>query len=141
MFILLCSEVFPSKGIVVWKKDRPVVYQINEFIAEMGDNFEGIMDAYFETFKERMQSRFRIPKKLVDDYEQDIYFLVDYDKVHIQVVRPRVAWVRPLFYEVNIDDTKDIIEALVNELVDPKAPYFGIYEEAKTKISLEIKIP
>ena len=46
-----------------------VVYQINEFIAEMGDNFEGIMDAYFDNFKERIKSRFRIPKQLVDDYE------------------------------------------------------------------------
>ena len=48
--------------------------------------------------------------------------------------------VRPLGYEVNIDDTKDIIEALVNELVDLKAPYFRTYEEEKTIISLEIKI-
>ena len=61
--------------------------------------------------------------------------------MHIQEVRPRVAWVKPLGYEVNIDDTRDIIEALVNEPVDPKAPYFGTYEEAKARISLEIKLP
>ena len=58
----------------------------------MGDNFESIMDAYFETFKEKMQRRYRIPKKLVEDYKQDIFFLVDYDKVYIRAVRPRVAW-------------------------------------------------
>ena len=51
-------------------------------------------------------------------------FLVDYDKVYIQSTRPRVAWVKALGYEVNIDDTKDIIEALVNDPVYPKAPYF-----------------
>ena len=49
--------------------------------------------------------------------------MVDCDKVYIQAVRPRVAWVKPLPYEVNIDETKDIIEALVNEPVDPKAPF------------------
>ena len=49
--------------------------------------------------------------------------------------------VKPLRYEVNIDDTKDIIKALKNEPMDPKAPYFCTYEEAKARISLEIKIP
>ena len=67
--------------------------------------------------------------------------MVDSDKVYIQVVRPRIAWVKPLGYEVNIDETKDIIEALINEPIDPKAPYFGTYEEAKTRIELSIKLP
>ena len=67
--------------------------------------------------------------------------MVDSDRVYIQVVRPRVVWVKPLPYEVSIDETKDIIEALVNEPIDPKAPYFGTYDEAKTWIELEIKLP
>ena len=49
--------------------------------------------------------------------------------------------VKPLDYEVNIDEAKDIIKALVNELVDPKASYFGTYDEEKARIELEIKIP
>ena len=44
-------------------------------------------------------------------------------------------------YEVNIDETKNIIEALLNEPVDPKTTYFGTYEEAKARIKLEIKLP
>ena len=52
-----------------------------------------------------------------------------------------MAWVKLIGYEVDIDDTRDIVKALVNELVDPKAPYFGTYEEAKAMISLEIKLP
>ena len=51
--------------------------------------------------------------------------------MYIQIVKPRLVWVKPLSYEVNIDDTKDIIEALLNELVDPKAIYFGTFDEAK----------
>ena len=70
-----------------------------------------------------------------------IFYMVDSDKVHIQEVRPRIAWVKPLGYEVNIDETKDIIEALINEPVDPKAAYFGTYDEAKARIKLEIKLP
>ncbi len=135
------QKFFPSKGTVVWKKDIPVLYQTNEFVAEMGENFDSIMDNYFEDFKERMNNRFRIPPKLVEDYKDDVCFMVDCDKVYIQAVRPRVAWIKPLPYEVNIDEARDIIEALVNELVDPRQQIFGTYEEAKARIELEIKIP
>jgi hypothetical protein len=42
---------------------------------------------------------------------------------------------------LNIDDARDIIEALINEPVDPKLPAFGTYDEAKVRIELEIKLP
>ena len=42
---------------------------------------------------------------------------------------------------MNINETKDIIEALINQLVDPKISYFGTYDEAKAKIELKIKLP
>src|SRR4029434_8856579 len=135
------QKFFPSKGAVVWRKDTPVLYQINEFIAEMGENFEKVLDNYFEDFKVRMNNRFRIPAKLVEDYKEDICFMVDCDKVYIQAVKPRVAWVKPLPYELNIDDARDIIEALINEPVDPRLPAFGTYDEAKVRIELEIKLP
>ena len=107
----------------------------------MGENFERVMDNYFEVFKEKMNNRFKIPPKLVEDYKDDVCFMVDYDRVYRQAVRPRVAWVKPLPYEVNIDETRDIIEALVNEPVDPNLPIFGTYEEEKSIIKLSIKIP
>ena len=94
------------------------------------------MDNYFE-----VNNIFKIPKKLVEGYKNDVCFMVDSDRVYIQVVRPRVIWVKPLPYEINIDETKDIIEALVNEPIDTKAPYFGTYDEAKARIELEIKLP
>ena len=70
----------------------------------MGEIFESIMDNYFEVFKEKMNNRFWITPKLVEDYKDDVCFMVDCDKVYIQVVKPRVAWVKPLPYEVNIDE-------------------------------------
>ena len=88
-----------------------------------------------------MKNRSKIPKKLVEDCKDDICFMVDSDKVYTQVVRPRIVWLRPLSYEVNIDETKNIIEALINEPVDPKATYFGIYNEAKARIEMEMKLP
>ena len=72
----------------------------------MGENFDSIMENYFEFFKEQMDNRFWIPPKLVEDYKDDVCFMVDHDRVYIQTVTPRVAWVKPLPYEVNINIKK-----------------------------------
>jgi len=77
------QKLFPSKGAVVWRKDTPIFYQINEFIAKMGMNFDKVMDNYFEYFKERINNRFRIPPKLVEEYKDDVCFMVDYDRAYI----------------------------------------------------------
>ena len=98
------------------------------------------MDSYFDTFKEKMNNRFKILEKLVSDYHDDVCFMVDCDNVYIQVFRSRILWVEPLGYEINIDETKDIIEALINDPENPKVAYFGTYEEAKARIELEIKL-
>ena len=50
----------------------------------MGENFVNIMDNYFNSFKEKMNKRFKIPKKLVEDYKDDVFFMVDCDKVYIK---------------------------------------------------------
>ena len=67
------KKLFPSKGLVVWRKDVPVLYQINEYISKMGENYSSIVDNYFDAFKSKMKNRFRIPKKLVEDYKDDIF--------------------------------------------------------------------
>ncbi|GLJ52043.1 hypothetical protein SUGI_1106800 [Cryptomeria japonica] len=54
---------------------------------------------------------------------------------------PRVAWVKPLLYEINIDEARDIIEALINEPAIPNTPVFGTYDKAKARIELENKLP
>ena len=46
----------------------PVLYQINEYIAEMGEYYNNIMDNYFDAFKEKMKNRFTILRNLVEDY-------------------------------------------------------------------------
>ncbi|GLJ16550.1 hypothetical protein SUGI_0283180 [Cryptomeria japonica] len=60
---------------------------------------------------------------------------------NFQAAIPRVAWVKPLPYEINIDEARDIIEALINEPAIPNTPAFGTYDEAKARIELEIKLP
>ncbi|GLJ37933.1 hypothetical protein SUGI_0771840 [Cryptomeria japonica] len=62
-------------------------------------------------------------------------------RIPSKVAIPRVAWVKPLPYEINIDEARDIIEALINEPTIPNTPAFGTYDEAKAKIELENKLP
>lgn len=100
----------------------------------MGINFDKVIDNYFEDFKERMNNKFLIPPKLVEDYKDDVCFIVDCDKLYIQAVIPQVAWVKPFPYEINIDEARNNIEALVNELAIPNIPAFSTYEEGKAKI-------
>ena len=52
------QKFFPSKGTIVWRKDVPVLYQINEYIYEMGENYTSIMDNYFDAFEEKMNKKF-----------------------------------------------------------------------------------
>ena len=35
-----------------------MIYLINEFIQELGENFDGIMEAYFEDFKEKRKRKY-----------------------------------------------------------------------------------
>ena len=78
---------------------------------------------------------------MLEEFEKDIWFLVYCDKVHIQAVKPRIAWVKPPPYEIELNETRDIIKTLLDELEDKKVAYFGTYEEAKERIEIEIMIP
>ena len=63
-----------------WYGEKTLQFCIRyEFIAEMGENFDSIMDNYFDFFKEKMNNRFWIPPKLVEDYKDDASFMVDSD--------------------------------------------------------------
>ena len=69
--ILICSffhvqNDFPSFGKVSWKTNRSVVVQVNEYIEQMGANFETIMTSYFQDIKKSMKQRLRIPISLVE---------------------------------------------------------------------------
>ena len=57
---------FPSIGKVNWYPNKTIVTQINEFIEQMGDNFDAQMTSYFEDFKNFMKQRMRIPISLVE---------------------------------------------------------------------------
>ena len=98
------------------------------------------MTSYFEDFKKSMKQRMRIPISLVEQYYNDICFLVDIDYTQIQIVVPRVRWLRPLGYEINVDEASVAITALLAEKVDKSAKIFTNYDVVKSKVEMELNI-
>ena len=56
-----------------------------------------------------MKERMRILVSLVEKHVNDICFLVDIDFTYI----PRIKWLRPLGYEINVDEASTTITALL----------------------------
>ena len=79
-------------------------------IEKLGDNLNFFMTFYFGDFKKAMKERSRIPMSLVEKHAKDVFFLVDLDITYVQVVLPRVRWLRPLPYEVDVDETSTAIK-------------------------------
>ena len=98
------------------------------------------MTSYFEDFKKTMKGRMRIPILLVEKHVQDICFLVDIDFTYIQVVVPRIRWLRPLPYEIDVDEALAAITTLLAKDFDKEVKYFGTYDIVKSRVSTDLKI-
>ena len=98
--------------------------QIGEFIEQLGNNFESVLTSYFEDIKKSMKERLRILVSLVDKHFNDVFFLVDTDFTYVQAVVPRVRWLRPLGYEINVDEVSTVITTLLAKDIDAKATAF-----------------
>ena len=51
---------------------------------------------------------------------------------------PRVRWLRPLGYEINIDEASATIIALLAEEIDKSAKPFGTYDVVKSKVEMKL---
>ena len=47
------------------------------------------------------------------------------------MVKPRVAWLEPIDYEINKDQATKEIKALINEPINPREPEFGTWNNQK----------
>lgn len=59
----------------------------------------------------------RILVSLVEKHYNDICFLVDADYTFVQAATPRVRWMRPLRYKINVDEASATITTLLAEEV------------------------
>ena len=98
------------------------------------------MTSYFEDFKKTMKGKMRIPISLVEKHVHDICFLVDIEFNYIQNTLPRVRWLRPLGYEINVDEASVAITALLAEDFDKEAKHFGTYDIIKSWVDIDLKI-
>ena len=90
------------------------------------------MSSYFEDFKKTIS--------LVEKHVQDICFLVDIDYTYIQIVVPRIRWLRPLPYEIDVDEALAAITTLLVEDTNKEEKYFGTYDIVKSRVSTDLKI-
>ena len=105
----------------------------------MGDSFNDQMTVYFDDFTSAMKRRMRILVSLVEKHVNDICFLVDIDYTYIQAVLPRVRWLRPLGYELDVDQASTKIIALLAEERDKIAKSFGTYDVVKSRVVTDLK--
>lgn len=68
-----------------------------------------------------------------------MHFLVDANYTYVQEVLPRVKWLKPLPYEINVDDASTKITALLVEEIDKDVTSFGNYEEANCRIKINLQ--
>lgn len=79
------------------------------------------MTSYFKDFKKSMKERMRIAVSKVEQHYNDIYFLVDVDYTFVPATTPRVRWLRPQGYEINVDEASAVITTLLAEEIDKSA--------------------
>ena len=100
---------------MVWKKNWAITEKIENMTEKLGDNVNFVTTSYFEYFKKIMKQRSRIQVSLVEKHWNDVCFIVDTNFTHVQEALPRVRWLRPFPYEVNIDETSTTTIALLAE--------------------------
>ena len=105
----------------------------------MGDSFDAQMTIYFDDFNNSMKNRIGILVSLVEEHVNDIYFLVDIDYTYVQAVIPRVRWLRPLRYELDVDQASIAIIKFLIEEIDKDAKHFGTYDVVKSKVVTDLK--
>ena len=113
-------------GHIVWDKDRPMTKKINGYIEKLRENFETNLDCYFDEFKRKIKNRMIIPMSMIDQYYDHICFMADIDYTYAQAVIPKVAWLRPMQYEFNVDEVSTTITPLLAEAIDKNVELFNI---------------
>ena len=66
--------------------------------------------------------------------------MVDIDYTYIQVFVPRVRWLRPLGYELDVDQASTTITALLAEEIEKATKPFGTYDVVKSRVVTDLKI-
>lgn len=120
----------PGVGKVQWDYDKSVVVHTKEGLQGLGDIVAQTyaLWGYFKSFPAKIQSRERIPKEIVEKYENTVCFMVNKDQCHMEVVEPMIVWIIPMGYEVDGNTLDAYAQHLFNKLVDEKEEKFGTFK-------------
>ena len=83
----------------------------------------------------------RIPNLVIENYYDDICFMVDANFIYAHAILTRVAWIRSMQYDINVDEVTIVVIALLFEEIDMNVEPFSTYETIKIKIMMETKVP
>ena len=75
----------------------------------------------------------------MEEHVNDIFFLVNIDYTYVQAVIPRVRWLRPLGYELDVDQASVAIKAFLAEKIDKATKNFGTSNVVKLKVVIDLK--
>lgn len=76
-----------------------------------------------------MQRRERIPKDIVEKYEDTICFMVYKDQWHMEAAEPRTTWIMSMGNKLDGNTLDADAHHLLSKLVDVKEERFGTYKE------------
>lgn len=88
-----------------------------------------------------MHDRERIPKTIVEKYQDTIVFMVDIDQCLMETIEPSTIWIMPMGYEVDEKILEPHAQHLLRKLVDPLQERFGTYVEKSLKLHKKLKKP
>lgn len=86
-----------------------------------------------------MHARERIPKLVVEKYENEICFMVDTDQCLMEDVEPRTIWIMPMGYEVDERVQDMYAQHLLSKPKDTSVERFGTYKELSLKLHVELR--
>ena len=69
----------------------------------------------------------------------EIYFLVAIDFTYIQEIIPRIRWLRPLGYELDVDQASTTIKTFLAKDIDKTTKHFGTHDVVKSKVVTDLK--
>lgn len=130
LFFYFMNEI-SGIGHVQWSSDKMVTIQIRDFLYNIGDSKakKVALWGYFKNFQGMMQVRERIPKSVVEKYQDTICFMVEIDQCLMEVVETRTAQIMPMGYEVEEQILEMYSQHLLSKSVDTSEERFDTFFE------------
>lgn len=88
-----------------------------------------------------MKNRVRIPKEIIEKYEDIICFMVNKDECMMEAIQPRTFWIMSMGYEVNESTLDAYAHHLLKAPIDEKEEKIGTAQEKGLKVHQEQVVP